>query len=78
MPHGWPAGLGPLLAAGRDSDAEQLHRIAASARLLRPDAVTPAALLALLDPYLQPLRSPVDGHADAFRSAVRALEEGED
>ena len=40
MPHGWPARLGPLLAAGRDGDAAQLHRIAASARLLRPDEVT--------------------------------------
>ena len=58
MPHGWPARLGPLLAAGRDGDAAKLHRIAASAALLRPDDVTPAALLALLDPYLQPLRSP--------------------
>jgi predicted unusual protein kinase regulating ubiquinone biosynthesis (AarF/ABC1/UbiB family) len=57
MPHGWPPRLGPLLAAGRDGDAAQLHRIAASAHLLRPDDVTPTALLALLDPYLQPLRS---------------------
>jgi hypothetical protein len=58
MPHGWPARLGPLLAAGRDGDAGHLHRIAASAHLLRrPDDVTPTALLTLLDPYLQPLRS---------------------
>ncbi len=57
MPDGWPPRIGPLLAAGRDGDAVQLHRIAASARLLRPDEVTPAALLALLDPYLHPLRS---------------------
>jgi hypothetical protein len=57
MPHGWPARLAPLLAAGRDGDAAHLHRIAASAHLLRPDYVTPAALLTLLDPYLQPLRS---------------------
>ena len=49
--------IGPLLAAGRDGDAAQLHRIAASAHLLRPDDVTPAALLTLLNPYLQPLRS---------------------
>ncbi|MGY1834376.1 ABC1 kinase family protein [Blastococcus sp. SYSU DS0510] len=58
MPHGWPARLGPLLAAGRDGDAARLHRITASAHLLRPDDVTPAALLTLLAPYLQPLRSP--------------------
>jgi predicted unusual protein kinase regulating ubiquinone biosynthesis (AarF/ABC1/UbiB family) len=58
MPSGWPARLGPLLAAGRDGDAAGLHRIAASAGLLQPGAVTPDALMALLDPYLQPLRSP--------------------
>jgi predicted unusual protein kinase regulating ubiquinone biosynthesis (AarF/ABC1/UbiB family) len=58
MPRGWPARLGPLLAAGRDGDAAALHRIAASAELLPPGAVTPDALLALLDPYLEPLRSP--------------------
>ncbi|MGR6965329.1 ABC1 kinase family protein [Geodermatophilus sp. URMC 61] len=58
LPHGWPARLGPLLTAGRDGDAASLHRIAASAALLRPDQVTARALLALLDPYLQPLRSP--------------------
>lgn len=48
---------GSLLAAGRDGEAAQLHRIAASAELLRPDDVTPAALLTLLDSYLQPLGS---------------------
>jgi predicted unusual protein kinase regulating ubiquinone biosynthesis (AarF/ABC1/UbiB family) len=58
LPHGWPARLGPLLAAGRDGDAAALHRIAASAGLLRADQVSAQALLALLDPYLQPLRSP--------------------
>ncbi|MGY1680603.1 ABC1 kinase family protein [Geodermatophilus sp. SYSU D01176] len=58
LPHGWPARLGPLLAAGRDGDAATLHRIAASAGLLRADQVSSGALLALLDPYLQPLRSP--------------------
>ncbi|MGY1714233.1 ABC1 kinase family protein [Geodermatophilus sp. SYSU D01106] len=58
LPSGWPHRLGPLLAAGRDGDAAALHRIAASAGLLRADQVTPAALLSLLDPYLRPLRSP--------------------
>ncbi|ADB76332.1 ABC1 kinase family protein [Geodermatophilus obscurus] len=58
LPHGWPARLGPLLAAGRDGNAAGLHRIAASAGLLQPDQVSEGALLALLDPYLQPLRSP--------------------
>ncbi|SDM41315.1 Predicted unusual protein kinase regulating ubiquinone biosynthesis, AarF/ABC1/UbiB family [Geodermatophilus siccatus] len=57
LPHGWPARLGPMLAAGRDGDAAALHRMAASAGLLRADQVPPQALLALLDPYLQPLRS---------------------
>jgi predicted unusual protein kinase regulating ubiquinone biosynthesis (AarF/ABC1/UbiB family) len=58
MPAGWPSRLGPLLAAGRDADARELHRIAASAGLLRPDEVTATDLLALLDPYLEPLRTP--------------------
>ncbi|SNR56329.1 ABC1 kinase family protein [Blastococcus mobilis] len=58
LPDGWPARLGPLLVAGRDGDAATLHRIAASAHLLQPDKVTPEALLALLDRYLEPLRSP--------------------
>jgi predicted unusual protein kinase regulating ubiquinone biosynthesis (AarF/ABC1/UbiB family) len=58
MPHGWPTRLGPLLAAGRDGDAATLHRIAASAHLLVPAEVAPAELLHLLDPYLQPLRTP--------------------
>jgi predicted unusual protein kinase regulating ubiquinone biosynthesis (AarF/ABC1/UbiB family) len=58
MPDGWPSRLGPLLAAGRDADAPELHRIAASAGLLRPDEVTGTDLLALLDPYLEPLRTP--------------------
>ncbi|MGY1621043.1 ABC1 kinase family protein [Geodermatophilus sp. SYSU D00965] len=56
MPHGWPDRLGPLLAAGRDGDATTLHRIAAG-HLLQPGSVTPQALLDLLDPYLQPLRT---------------------
>ncbi len=57
LPHGWPARLGPLLAAGRDGDAATVHRIAASAGLLRPNQVTAGALSALLDPHLQPLRT---------------------
>jgi predicted unusual protein kinase regulating ubiquinone biosynthesis (AarF/ABC1/UbiB family) len=69
MPYGWPSGLGPLLAAGRDGDAVRLHRIAASAGLLRPDHVTPAALLDLLGPYLQPLRS------ERYRFTRRWLQE---
>jgi predicted unusual protein kinase regulating ubiquinone biosynthesis (AarF/ABC1/UbiB family) len=58
MPGGWPSRLGPLLASGRDADARELHRIAASAGLLRPDEVTATDLFGLLDPYLEPLRSP--------------------
>ena len=58
LPHGWPARLGPLLRAGRDRDAQALHDVASSAGLLHPDRVTAPALLALLDPYLQPLREP--------------------
>ncbi|MGY1703573.1 ABC1 kinase family protein [Geodermatophilus sp. SYSU D00697] len=56
MPHGWPDRLGPLLAAGRDGDATTLHRIAAG-HLLEPGSVTPHALLDLLDPYVEPLRT---------------------
>lgn len=56
MPGGWPARLGPLLAAGRDRDAAALHSLAAATRLLQPDKVTPEALLDLLDPYMEPLR----------------------
>jgi predicted unusual protein kinase regulating ubiquinone biosynthesis (AarF/ABC1/UbiB family) len=58
MPGGWPSRLGPLLAAGRDADARELHGIAASAGLLRPDHVSATDLLALLDPYVEPLRAP--------------------
>jgi predicted unusual protein kinase regulating ubiquinone biosynthesis (AarF/ABC1/UbiB family) len=58
LPTGWPSRLGPLLAAGRDRDRSALHRIAADAGLLEPGTVDPAALMALLDPYLEPLRVP--------------------
>jgi predicted unusual protein kinase regulating ubiquinone biosynthesis (AarF/ABC1/UbiB family) len=34
LPDGWPARLGPLLRAGRDADAAELHRLAAQAGLL--------------------------------------------
>jgi predicted unusual protein kinase regulating ubiquinone biosynthesis (AarF/ABC1/UbiB family) len=57
LPQGWPAPLGPLLAAGRDRDAARLHQIAAAAGLV-PGGVTPTALSDLLDPYLAPLRAP--------------------
>ncbi len=57
LPDGWPARLGPLLAAGRDGDAAALHRIADDAGLLQPGTVSPAALHELLDPYFEPLRS---------------------
>ena len=58
LPDGWPARLGPLLRAGRDADAAELHRLAAQAGLLRADQVSPTALQSLLDPCLEPLRSP--------------------
>jgi hypothetical protein len=57
MPDGWPARLGPLLAAGRDGDAAALHRLVTTAGLAQP-AVTPAALWAYLGPYFAPLRAP--------------------
>ena len=58
LPDGWPTRLGPLLAAGRNRDAAAMHAVAASAGLLQPDKVEPPALLALLDPCLEPLRTP--------------------
>jgi predicted unusual protein kinase regulating ubiquinone biosynthesis (AarF/ABC1/UbiB family) len=57
LPHGWPAQLGPLLAAGRDGDTAGLHQIATTAGLLH-GPVTPTALDDLLGPYFAPLRSP--------------------
>jgi predicted unusual protein kinase regulating ubiquinone biosynthesis (AarF/ABC1/UbiB family) len=57
LPQGWPAKLGPLLAAGRDGDAARLHRIAGAAGLLH-GGVSPTALSELLGPYFAPLRSP--------------------
>ncbi|WP_409331864.1 ABC1 kinase family protein [Trujillonella humicola] len=56
MPAGWPARLGPLLAAGRDGAAAELHRIADDAHLLQPGKVAATALADLLDPYIHPLR----------------------
>ena len=56
MPAGWPARLGALLAAGRDRDSTELHRLAAGAGLLDVRQVDPVALFDLLDPYLEPLR----------------------
>jgi hypothetical protein len=69
MPHGWPDRLGPLLAAGRDGDAATLHRIAADAHLIQADKVTDTALLDLLDPYFQPLRT------SAYRFTRRWMQE---
>ncbi len=57
LPHGWPAQLGPLLAAGRDGDGEALHRLAVAAGLATRN-LPPAALADLLDPYFAPLRVP--------------------
>ncbi len=58
LPHGWPARLGPLLAAGRDGEAARLHQLAAAAGLVG-GGVTPAALFDLVGPYVEPLRHPV-------------------
>ena len=57
LPQGWPARLGPLLAAGRDGDAAQLHEAIDRAGLLH-DEVPPAALSDLLGPFFAPLRTP--------------------
>jgi predicted unusual protein kinase regulating ubiquinone biosynthesis (AarF/ABC1/UbiB family) len=57
LPHGWPARLGPFLAAGRDGDTTALHRLAVTAGLA-PQDLPPAALAGLLGPYFAPLRAP--------------------
>jgi predicted unusual protein kinase regulating ubiquinone biosynthesis (AarF/ABC1/UbiB family) len=69
LPHGWPARLGPLLRAGRSPDAVELHRRAAEAGLLQADEVSPAALLGLLGPYLEPLRTPTFTFTRAWMQA---------
>ncbi len=74
MPNQWPAPLGPILVAGRDRKALSLHRLAEGAGLLRPEKVTPDALLELLDPYFEPLRSPAHTFSRAWMQtqALRA------
>jgi predicted unusual protein kinase regulating ubiquinone biosynthesis (AarF/ABC1/UbiB family) len=57
LPRGWPARLGPFLAAGRDGDAAALHRLAVAVGLA-PEDLPPAALADLLGPYFAPLRVP--------------------
>ena len=54
---GWPPGLGRLVRAGRDRDAERLLREAVASGLLRPDDVDAAELLRILDPWFEPLRT---------------------
>ncbi len=70
-PQGWPARLGPLLAAGRDSDAAELHRIAAEAGLLQPARLPPTPSSPLFDPYLDPLRTRPTGSLAAGAGADR-------
>ena len=56
MPHAWPPRLAALLRAGRDRDPVALFEVARATGLVDGADVTPAALLALLDPLLDPLR----------------------
>ena len=56
MPAGWPSRLGTLLSAGRDRDATALLDVASATGLVDRRAVSPEALLDLVDPYLEPLR----------------------
>jgi predicted unusual protein kinase regulating ubiquinone biosynthesis (AarF/ABC1/UbiB family) len=58
VPAGWPPALGTLLRALRDEDAPALHDVARSHGLVRSDTVDAAALLDLLGPYGEPLRTP--------------------
>ena len=57
VPAGWPTALGPLLTALRDEDAAALHDVARSTGLVRGAQVDAAALLDLLGPYGEPLRT---------------------
>ena len=66
VPGGWPAPLGPLLRALRDEDAAAVHGVARSTGLVRTDAVDAAALLDLLGPYGEPLRTPTYRFARAW------------
>jgi predicted unusual protein kinase regulating ubiquinone biosynthesis (AarF/ABC1/UbiB family) len=54
----WPGRLGGLLTALRDRDAGGLRDVVVAAGLVRPDKTSATALLDLLDPYGEPLRSP--------------------
>jgi predicted unusual protein kinase regulating ubiquinone biosynthesis (AarF/ABC1/UbiB family) len=56
MPHGWSPRLAALLRAGRDRDSAALFEVARAAGMVDASDITPAALLALLDPLLDPLR----------------------
>ena len=56
-PAGWSPQLAELLRAGRDRDAHTLCAIAERTGLLKPGALSPAALLDFLDPMMEPLRT---------------------
>jgi predicted unusual protein kinase regulating ubiquinone biosynthesis (AarF/ABC1/UbiB family) len=56
MPNGWPPRLEELLRAGRDLDSTALFETATATGLVGSPGVTPAALLDLLAPLLEPLR----------------------
>ena len=58
VPAGWPSPLGALLTALRDQDADALHDVARTSGLVRSGGVDAAALLDLLGPYGEPLRTP--------------------
>jgi predicted unusual protein kinase regulating ubiquinone biosynthesis (AarF/ABC1/UbiB family) len=57
MRSGWPARLGGLLVAGRDRDVRALRDVATATGLVTADEVSAPALLELLDPFLEPLRT---------------------
>jgi hypothetical protein len=56
MPRGWPSALGDLLRAGRDRDTAAAFDGAQAAGLVHETAVSPEALMALLDPLVEPFR----------------------
>ena len=68
LPDGWPRRLGPLLGALRDADAAALHGLVVGSGL-GPARLRADALLDLLGPYGEPLRTPVFRFTRAWMQA---------
>lgn len=55
---GWPEALGVMLGAGRDDDGGRLHATAVHSGLIDPVDVGAERLIAILHPWMEPLRVP--------------------